>query len=64
MKKKWGLALLASACCLLISPAGTLAAQPTELFTAEETDTSDTEQSSETTESVNNVNDAEQYYDN
>lgn len=64
MKKKWGLALLASACCLLISPAGTLAAQPTELFTAEKTVTSDTEQSSETTEFTNDVNDAEQYYDN
>ena len=40
MKKKWGLALLASACCLLMSPTGILAAQPTELFTAEETVTS------------------------
>ena len=49
MKKKWGLALLASACCLLMSPTGILAAQPTELFTAEETVTSDTEQNSETT---------------
>lgn len=64
MKKKWGLALLASACCLLMSPTGILAAQPTELFTAEETVTSDTEQNSETTEFTNDVNDAEQYYDN
>ena len=59
MKKKWGLALLASACCLLMSPTGILAAQPTELFTAEETVTSDTEQNSETTEFTNDVNDAE-----
>ena len=64
MKKKWGRALLASACCLLMSPTGILAAQPTELFTAEETVTSDTEQNSETTEFTNDVNDAEQYYDN